>query len=668
MRALFTKEYRQSHLLVWMGLLLSALIAALYAVWSRKYVRAPVDQRDLDALCGYLLVVITGVMTLAASAGLFSSETGRGTLVYLLALPLSRSRIWLAKALAGLALVASGALLLIVPDALVIPGTVRELHLGLYLPDIVIWVLLGFSVTLFCSTLLQRTISVLLASAALLFALFLYVAWMVGILGVQITGYDDALDVALVVLAIVPPVLLASLLAFARGELLQSNRKWAFALPTLVGGIAVVSLVLLGAVRYTYRYQRARVERIEGVELAPRGAAVTFTSLGSPAPLERTSDHRWRRSTGASYRSRHLVVLDLKTGREAMVLPTTKMTALSPDGRYLAVLGGRFDGHSARSLRVWDLRGRRRVLRGAPRKLQQPSIGPLEWVSWSPEGEWLVLQTSSLDPRHGGGHESIVVMRPDGSQLAEIVLWEYPEPGIAPEEAVGIEDTRITSWGWAPGDSALYTLTLGGRLVRHKLADGKAETVWEPRAPSGTYQEGQQLWFSRLQVSPRGEFVALSVSLLASGESREAHRLVLLVPADGSRPFTIAQGTGAGLTAWSPDGRCLYLIGTRPFQIMRWRVGEAEATRVAAPANLEVRDRSVLPGGELLVWTAAAAYMVDGQGRFGPLPSPEIRSLPQHYRLVGIDSEGRALLSGRAGPPLLQAADLTTGRITKVYP
>ena len=127
MRALFVKEWRQSYLLPWSGFLLSAMISVLYWAWSRSHVETIQDERDLNLFCATLAFVSAGVFLFVATASAFPSEKTRGTLPYLLALPVSRGRIWLAKALGALALAGAAALLLWVPLWVVVPQTIREL-------------------------------------------------------------------------------------------------------------------------------------------------------------------------------------------------------------------------------------------------------------------------------------------------------------------------------------------------------------------------------------------------------------------------------------------------------------------------------------------------------------------------------------------------------------
>ncbi len=435
MKVLFVKEYRQSYLLAWLGLLLSAMIAVLYWAWTRSYVKTARDQEDLNLFCCEVVLIAVGVMTVVATAGLLSSEKARGTLPYLLALPVSRTRIWLAKALAGLALVASGAMLLIVPLGLVLPQILRAINPWLYLPDIMIGVLLLFWVTLFCTTLLQRTISVLLMSVVVAAACYLGAILLVELLG-GVLGYDQLFDISLVALMMIPAFLFASWVAFVRGELFQSKRSWAIGLGTLGAGLAIICLGLWGGTSWAYRYQRAGVKAIESASLAPGGAVALVSVAGSPAPWRRDSRQGWVRSREDRYRAHHDVLVDLKTGREALVLPGGQEEAVSPDGRLLACVRG-----VPSTLRVWDLAKHRLLRRGLPEK-----VGRL-WVSsreasfqWSPRGKWLSVDAWS------GLRSELLLVRPEGPEVVEIVLW-----GPARRECPRRRPLRLNAAASCPG-------------------------------------------------------------------------------------------------------------------------------------------------------------------------------------------------------------------------
>ena len=681
MRPIIVKEWRQSHLLVWLGFLLSAMIAVLYLLWLRRYVKTPLDHANLDGACGFLLLIFTGIVILAATAGLFPSEAGRGTLPLLLSLPVSRSRIWLAKVLAGLSLALAASLLTLVPDAVVIPRALREIRFLLYLPDIIMWGLLLFSVTLFWATLLRREISVILASIALCGAV-LVAAWAALVSGSVLLWYDELLDVSLWAAALSPAFLFASWFTFTRGELLQARRKWWLAVGALAVGIAIVALALTGASRWAYRYQRSEVKVLDSASAPDNAKAAILTTLGSPAPFGRTSENGWTRLPPAHYRAWHRVVVDVDTGREALVLPhshlgSSEIVAISPDGRCLARRSQTWWG-GAGALEVWDLEKHRRIYRGLPEAMRRGlHLDQGVSLGWSPHGEWLMIGPYTYRVPDAGApagalyRQALCIMRPDGSALQEIDLDEFREDELAGRPRLRGE----SGYGWAPDGSALYTLEWGGRMIRRSFPNGPAEQVWEPPVPGFALPAGSEWRFHRLSVSPTGRWLAVSASAaLPPVEPRRATRFIfsgsLLIASDGSRVVRLGEQY-VHQYVWSDDGRFLYMIvpGGKPFPLLRWEEGQGEPKPIALPPGFEwgVRYPSsvfVLKGGGILIW-GAQTCIVDARGRAALPSDSRLRSLPTEYELITVDSQGRAIVH-RDGH--LDAADFAAGTITRIYP
>ncbi|MDH4180168.1 MAG: ABC transporter permease subunit, partial [Armatimonadota bacterium] len=103
MRALFLKEFSQARILLLCGPLLGVLTALLWLLLAGIPLLPQLESDTIDVFWGAACYVMPPVIALFAGAGLFASEIERGTLPLLLSLPLGRSRIWLAKVLAGLA-------------------------------------------------------------------------------------------------------------------------------------------------------------------------------------------------------------------------------------------------------------------------------------------------------------------------------------------------------------------------------------------------------------------------------------------------------------------------------------------------------------------------------------------------------------------------------------
>ncbi len=686
MRSILAKEFRQNHLLVWVGFLLSAAIAVLYLLWTRNYVKTIHDEKELNAFCGFLMLLASGVMVLVSTAGVFSLETGRGTLSFLLGLPVSRARIWLGKGLAGLAIALSSALLLIVPLCLVLPEIPREINITPYVPDIAVAVLLVFAVTLFCSTVFQRVISVLMASVVVTATLFIGGALFLQYVGGAL-GYDDMLDLVLVQLILVPALLLASAITFTRGELLVARRRWGLALGSLVVGIAVTLLAYTGAVRWAYRYQRSKVMAVEtqGQSYGRRpntpSAALELIVRGSPAPFERT-DAGWKRGEG-HYRANHSVVLDLKTGRELLVTQAPHNyeteTVISPDGRFcVAAPGGTF---GSRHLDIWDLQQHRQVYSGLPAAVEEMHGRSVYALTWSPKGNLLALQTEYV--RTGAGREprqpqepiegtALLVFRPDGSVARKMTLWES-EQGAFPLPMAG--------WAWAADGGAIYTMNQKGQVTRRPVAEGEPEKTWQFSLPNAALPKGQVWRFGPLVVSPDGQWLVTRAAPMRKqwGETAEAAEsakpvqnvsVTLAATYDDSRQVLIGSDSQPNELVWSQDGRYLYLARYYNgfLALARWQPGQEKAVPVAIPAGIKVQRIAPLRDGGPLVWAEHVAYWVGPQGRFAPLPG-KLRDLPRGNEFLTIDTEGRIVVrSLRSEVPEIEAIDVTNGSITKIYP
>jgi ABC-type transport system involved in multi-copper enzyme maturation permease subunit len=648
MRAIFWKEFRENCPLLWLGFALAVVIINVYAASLRTFAQTSAARQDLNLLCGAVLLGLAGLVVLATTANLFATEKARGTLPYLLALPVSRPRIWLAKALSALALSVASALLLFAPVLLLIPWIARTIHLALYLPDIVLWVLLVFAVTVFFSALLTRTISVVFASLVALAALTFGSLFAVLGGGVTLLGYDPALDAALLAFTAAPALILASLAAFARGELMQSARPWKVALPVLFLVLAVEVAGLLGSAHWVYPYRRAAVRDVSLISLPFSGSVAVLATEGSPAPFRRDPKSGWERGRGA-YRSRNLVLVDLASRRDLLVLPHPAGLdysdfVVSPDGRYLARRAPEdWLGTRSSAIEVWDLRTARRIYRGRRRLAHRGFIGTAPG-SWSPNGAWLAVDLAGASGR-------LVVMRPDGSQPREI----GPPSSDAPHP-----------YDWDPSGEAVYTVASDGRLVRRDLPGGKAKLIWQPPAS----WSGRAYGFQSALVSPDGRWIALGGD--APGVS------TCVVAADGSRAILLARLAFED-RVWSGDGRYLYLIAYAPagiLEISRWRAGDQQTISLNVPPDLLVYERGLLdvPGHlalphspSLLIWSEKAGYIVDEQGRFVPLRGAVLAALIHAPGQPGVDRQGRIIVASANGESLL-AVDVFAGTVTKVYP
>jgi len=687
MRGIFWKEFRENRALLWLGFALAVVIINVYAVSLRVTPPTPAARQDLNLLCGAVLLGLAGLVILATTANLFATEKARGTLPYLLALPVSRPRIWLAKVLGALALSAASVFLLFAPVLLLIPGVARATRMTVYLPDIILWVLLVLAVTVFFSVLLTRAISVALASLLTLIALVSGSVFAVLAGGVTLLGYDPALDVALLAFPAVPAFALASLAAFSRGELLQSARPWRVALPVLVLVSAVEVAGLLGGARWAYRYQRAEVDAVHLASLPSGGSVAAVVIQGSPAPYRREFRSGWERGRGA-YRSTHLVLVGLASGRDLLALPrhpgdlSGKDVKVSPDGRYLAVTG-RPDWLEFRpgAIEVWNVRTAQRIYQGIPRQ----GYGPHSYyrpASWSPVGDWLAVY---FDPVLIGSvsgfvetnpelaaeaNHGLAIMRPDGSERSEIAPPRVEAPYSRPY-------ARTVQFGWDPAGRAAYTIAPSNRLVRRHLPGGKAKLIWQAPAPDPHYEHYERR-FSPPLVSADGRWITLAVDEpnpwgWVPNRPVERSYFTWIVAADGSRAFT-RRPQGWENAAWSGDGNYLYLIAGLSggaFEISRWQASNQQTVALNVPPDLApspgLRYSAFPDRPSLVIWSEKAAYLVDEQGRFRPLRSPASAALIHAPGQPGVDRQGRIIVASANGESLL-AVDVFAGTVTKVYP
>lgn len=233
---------------------------------------------------------------------------------------------------------------------------------------------------------------------------------------------------------------------------------------------------------------------------------------------------------------------------------------------------------------------------------------------------------------------------------------------------------RIVSWAWAPGGTALYTLTWDGHLARHRIPGGEAETIWQPPVPGIRLPAGYDWRFGGLSVSPNGRWFALHAS--AHSESERTLwfglQVMLTISSDGSRAIPIAR-TNAGRPIWSSNGRYLYLVqfDSNHLAVGRWQEGAAEARPLLRRPNLGVQQVEALPRGSgLLVWGQQQVFTMDPQGRLHPVSNPDLdRFLAHGTQFVGFDDQGRMMVrnhfhsSGR-----LEAVDLATWTMKDIYP
>ena len=674
MRALILKEIREGWNVVLFGGLLSVLVMLLYAL-------LPVLLHDWQAGADFgdaLLVMLPPALGVAAGSVLFAREKAKGTLPLLLGLPLSRGRIWGAKVIAGLVLAALAVALLVIPVWLAIPRGFEGVSLAPFALCVALWWFIGFALALLCSTLAERPFNALLVGLLGLIGLFVAAVYLVAGLGGSLLGYHSLLDMSLWGLLTAPALLLASALALWRGELLFRGRKFAIALPTALIGFAFLSALTVGVTRVATRYERSGVREISGTSLTPGAPVIALTTAGNPVS----------RPGQALFRSRNLVLVDTRTGKEILVERIAErdnpQAAVSRDGRYAAVIAGPAPltwgerGESGpENLRIWDLREKRVLYRGLPQYTQSaPRISgfsSLVSVSWSPSGSWLAVAVGS------DAGKWLLAMRPDGGEVMGSRL-------LAAEEALGLG----LGHDWEASGKAIYLLDEEAKLVRWTLPKGSKETVWRPdRGPKGTSWEA-----GAVSVSPDGKWIAVSLqtpvhspvrlSRLENGKlvqrvlpapaGQVVAWRVAVVAADGSGEMVLWDDSNSpnyqmpGFT-WSADSSRLYFVV--PTKLMYWEAGEQEPRSVEGlPADFSRQMAAVPEANELLIWRGPRGQpvlAVGNDGRAKSLANTRVQEASRGNGLLGLDAEGRAVLY-HYERPALSTLDLSTGDLKQIYP
>jgi ABC-type transport system involved in multi-copper enzyme maturation permease subunit len=706
MRSLILKEFRQGRPLLIFSVAVSLLIAAGYfaalhvfpadlAIWQSGTLT------PTNITVAVLILVAPLVVAIFAGIGLFAGESDHSTVPVLLALPLSRSRIWLGKITGGLLLTAVGTVVIVGLGRLLAPEAYRALPVSPYLPDMCLALMFVFSAAIFMSAVTSYTVAAFVAT--LIFGgaigIGLGVLWSNG--GAPLLGYNPILDVALWGLLVAPALLFASALAINRGEMLQSLRKHLFGVPALLAGLLVTLLLVGGIARIATRYSRARVEAIDVLSRSSGSSVMALIAHGNPVPYERAPlGFGWRRRGPASvpvahpeqfsggepvYRSRYAVVLDLRSGKELLGVRCAYddrafQMAVSPDGRFAAVMAGP-DGltwgvqswkHFPAKLSVWDLATHRLLFSDIPAPLAKregPDVGDLKW---SYRGDYVAFTTLYSGP----GVSGFYAMRRDGSEIRDLAV-------------------RPDDWAWSRTDDAIYALDRG-RLYRVRL-DGKAPTaIWAPdvSAPpakftlSGASPDGKWLAATETRMTHPQQGVDISVAAVRAIRTDGTESVVLgswtPVPRRLHQPEQEDRMVGdVHLSlAWSSDGDSLYAlvsVDERTSQLYRWRPGAAGLAAVGPALLYPFSALAAVPGSsEMLIWPTPGwkspathgAFIIDASGRTRHIPSEaESLEFANRNEFAGFDDAGRLItLAAAPGRPMVEATDLKTGKSARVYP
>jgi hypothetical protein len=554
-RALVWKEWREQRMIVLAGLGIAVAMPFFLAAGASARARG----LDLGDVAMLLPLFYSGLLwplfAAAAGAATVATESGEGSLGFLLSRPVSRARVWTVKvavAAAAAALVAAGTLVLawgftgiVRPSGppgwrALLPWSTTGGPVSGVAPAGMALLLFGTSV--FYSTVLRRTMTAAAAAVATSMALL-----------AAILGLWSAVDVvprfepewlALEVALASALFLGASWWTFSRGEMLRGRvfRRTALAAGTLgVGLLALATVpVLHAALRLTPRHAVLR-DLIPAPDGSGILAEVTDLDYGSAQVW-------WVPADGAGYAR--------LTGR------LTLAPALSPDGRWVAYL----------SLRgPLGLRSRRPELRavrvdGSGDRLLAAGLGTLsanqylyleasmrfdpasDRVALLAEGVLLVASLNGgplrrRDPLPEGlGRAFLVGWTPDGR---EVILYRYRfEPqgasGRHHSEAAGLfavdvetgEPRRLSgAGGWLLWPSMISPHGLaGGRMVVVRLlpgAEGAEDRDYEATVLDVVTGETEVFWrgpcMARADLSQDARWLAY-----ADCERREARSRVRL--------------------------------------------------------------------------------------------------------------------------------------------
>ncbi|HUT75684.1 MAG TPA: ABC transporter permease subunit [Armatimonadota bacterium] len=697
MKALFIKELRKGRWLPLFGMSVAVLVAVLRGMFGLYPPLLSTERMDDQSL--FVLICFAGyIIAILGGAGLFASEKERGTLPVLLSLPLSRSRIWAAKVAAGFTLALCASLLLVLPSLLALPQVLGRGHdsseFTLWLAP---WWFVVFLASVLFSTMLEHLLSAFMGTVVFGLGLLALVAPMAEVWGGSLVGSDPADSIGVWALAMTPGLLLGSLIAFSRGEMLRSRSRWVLGVGVWALYAGTVVLLISGTVHWATRYERARVQEVEPVALSANGEVAGVVAKGWP--IERTFDvdssAPGRRRVG--YRSESLVLTNLQTGRDLLTFRGGGIAAVSADGKLAAVMPQPFaltwwspnDRPGLTELQVWDLTTKRMDWAKPFLPIHdglRPYRSPEQAVEWSPKGLWLGMSAMGWR-RAGDPWRGLQLVRRDGSDARVVSLWPPSSRYVR---------GRPQGWVWDGSDEAVYALVPDTKesavpipgLVRISLPRGRESVLCTLDDLATRLSSGYEWVTADVSVSPGSGSIAFA--LLASPiatsnpvrtRPREPLLLVFLIARDGARKPALLSQTPAprsygspGFT-WSKDGKRLYYISVSDGEPALWRADVAAAVARALPDCRWTEKIATLPGSDnLLVWSPNMVWLVNARDGVQQFPNDAVRRLAHDHLLLGMNDQGQAIVAKRAPgfnewqAETLGVLNLATGRVKQVYP
>lgn len=235
----------------------------------------------------------------------------------------------------------------------------------------------------------------------------------------------------------------------------------------------------------------------------------------------------------------------------------------SPDGKYLAYVTqspgpvGRFRTLTIESVQA----GMRRQL--------HPKLAYIQWPRWSPNGQEFVSFGVDLKGRPG-------VYRID-AQSGDTQL-------VVPFEKEG--EPRIQQW--APDGKHIY-------YGRYSAPDDL--TILERDLASGTDRQvcrKKGLSWQSVNLSPDGRHIA-AITVDRAGKET----VLWAIPVAGGEPRQVARLSGAGFTAWTPDGKSILVSQEKEIWVVSLSGGPVRKMDLGI---VHMRGLRVQPGGDKVVF------------------------------------------------------------------
>lgn len=320
MWTIMVKDWRENWLIYVIYVLGTVFLTALVAACS--------PSNELGSYAGFIAALVFTGMVILVSASLVAGEKARGTLPFLLALPVRRVTLWSAKATSGLLIVLILGLLLFGIVSIGAPGSIEWLgklfgydEFGFEIQSAFLFLFfLGF----FCSIVCERVMTAMAVSCIL---------WLLAMQGFLALKTRFCLNSTIFNVLFGLAICLASLYVFSRGDFVDRKRLWKTSLTGLALGVVLVAVVS-GAVMLS-SLPGTDLESIDFVP--PDGIAMKGKTLS----LLVGKDRNW---LDISYfiddytyymkYERRLCLIDLESSRVVLVPERyIKHLSISPDGQ-----------------------------------------------------------------------------------------------------------------------------------------------------------------------------------------------------------------------------------------------------------------------------------------------------------------------------------------------